>query len=172
MLTNPSTLMPWNVPFQGNMSKGPGLGRSERDQRLSCRVNVFDRLNKEQSNFRSRGLQHFQMDHSDWDVLHLYKPCKGEPEELFPHLQLWPEEGEQRKTQAHGPSQEGGIGGCVHVGRSSDGPRGPRSPDSAPASLLRTSNHGVQQDRLKNKSIPFKHHFHIWGSQYLWERLN
>lgn len=42
------------------MSKGPGLGRSERDQRLLCRVNVFDRLNKEQSNFRSRGLQHFK----------------------------------------------------------------------------------------------------------------
>ena len=29
MLTNPSTPMPWNVPFQENVSKGSGLGRYE-----------------------------------------------------------------------------------------------------------------------------------------------
>ena len=27
VLTSPSTLMPWNVPFQENVSKGPWLGR-------------------------------------------------------------------------------------------------------------------------------------------------
>lgn len=59
---------------------------------------------------------------------------------------------EERKTQGHGPSQEGSAIMCVHMRRPLCGARGPRSP-GAPVSLLREVTNSSSSTRVLKQTF-------------------
>lgn len=170
MLTNPSILMPWNVPFQENVSKGSGLGRYEWGIRegVLCGGNVFGWEAWQRAKWFQRWrIGAFSHRPTGLRCSPSLETIRKGTEELFACLYLWPQEGSWGRPEPRGKARSPGLqsvytGVYMGVGEA----RG----------WVICRNQGVQQrpacgDWLRNKPTPFKHCFHIWGPQNLWERF-
>lgn len=118
---------------------------------------------KEQSNFRSRGL-HFQTDQSDW----MFHTFANHPREHWRAVHSPPSLTQRSRTKkALSPwAMPGGrlCGMCVRVGRSSDGPGEPRSPASVLASLLRTRQALEHTHSFLSTTVSISEGLKIWGT--------